>query len=159
LLNLDGEVVKLKSGRSLSLRSIIRFVSRECNPVVIASDVNPAPRLVEKVSTSFSVPLHVPPVGLSRKAKSRLIRDYDLRGVIRHKKDALAAAVSAYGSLIPMISKVERRICEAGLSGNGLTDVVAGNIILGRSGNIDGAIRDIVDEWCGEGDEPKHRQA
>ena len=147
LMNLDGEVIKLRSSRSFSLRGIIRFVISECNPVVIASDVNPAPGLLEKVSASFSVPLHIPPVSLSRKAKSRLIRDYDLKGVIRHKKDALAAAVGAYGSLIPMISKVERRICEAGLSGNGLTNVVAGNIILGRSRNIDVAIRDIVDGW------------
>lgn len=144
VLDLDGEVVRLKSGRSFSLQKIIRFLSRECNPVVIASDVNPAPRLAEKVSTSFSAPLHTPPESLSRKAKSRLVRDFGLKGVVRHKKDALAAAVSAYGSLIPMIRKVEKRISEAGLSGDGLTSDVAGRIILGEFRNIDTAISELA---------------
>lgn len=155
VLGLDGEVVKLKSSRSFSLRNIIRFLCRECNPVIIASDVNPAPRLVEKVSTSFSVPLHTPPESLSRKTKSRLVRDFDIKGLVRHKKDALAAAVSAYGSLIPMIMKLEKRICEAGLSGNGLTNDVAGKIILGKCRNIDRAIREIAGECEKSKDEPQ----
>jgi predicted RNase H-like nuclease (RuvC/YqgF family) len=146
ILDLDGEVVKLKSSRNFSLRNIVRFLSRECNPVLIASDVNPAPRLAEKVSTSFSVPLHTPHESLSRKAKSRLVRDFNLRGLARHKKDALAAAVSAFGSLAPMIRKVGERISGAGLSGDVSSNDVAGKIILGKYRNIETAIRELVQE-------------
>lgn len=158
VLGLDGEVIKLKSSRSFSLRRIIRFLSQECNPVVIASDVNPAPRLLEKVSTSFSVPLHAPPGSLSRKSKSRLVRDYGPKGLARHKKDALAAAVCAYGSFMPMIRKVEKRISDAGLPGKDLADVVAGKIILGKYRNIDGAIRDISGDLALPRDGHRQRQ-
>jgi predicted RNase H-like nuclease (RuvC/YqgF family) len=145
LLDLQGDILKLKSSRGFSLRSLLRFLSLECTPLMIASDVFPAPRMLEKVATAFSVPLHTPAETLSRKSKSRLVRRFDLRGVVRHKKDALAAAVNAYGALMPMMKKIERRLEHEGLSGVSLASEVAGKIILGECRNIDRAVKSLLE--------------
>jgi predicted RNase H-like nuclease (RuvC/YqgF family) len=146
ILDLDGEVVKLKSSRSFSLRNIIKFLSLECTPVIIASDVSPAPRLLEKVATAFSVPLHTPAESLSRKSKSRLVNGFALKRVIGHKRDALAAAVSAYGTVVPMLKKIEKRLSKLSVSNKNIVHDVAGKIIVGECQNIAKAVKNICVE-------------
>lgn len=146
ILDLDREVVRLKSSKGFSLHKILEFLEEECTPMVIASDVFPAPKLLGKVAAAFSARLHEPAESLSRRTKSRLVRAFDLSERERHKKDALAAAVSAYESISPMLKKIEIRFLRHGISDKLETSEVAGKIISGECKNIDSAIKSLVRE-------------
>jgi uncharacterized protein len=146
IIDLRGEVIGLRSSRSFSFGEILRFISSRCTPLVIASDVFPAPKLLSRVAAAFSAPIYEPAANYSKSAKSRLVESYELSERERHKKDALAAAVSAYESRLPFIRKIERRISETGLSG--VLDIgdVAGKIISGECRNIRSAIERLESE-------------
>jgi len=151
ILNLSGEVVKLKSSRGFSLNKILEFVSLECTPLMIASDVRPASKLLEKVATAFSVRVHTPKLSLSRRNKSLLVSPFDLGKRESHKRDALAAAVNAYESMLPMLKKIETRLSRLGLSNRITMGDVAGKIITGECSNIDTAVKALTCEEEKEG--------
>jgi predicted RNase H-like nuclease (RuvC/YqgF family) len=146
ILDLDGEIVNIKSSRQFSLKKVLEFVSGQCTPLMIASDVFPAPKLLGKVAAAFSAGIYEPSENFSRTAKSKLVRIYEISERERHKKDALAAAVSAYESKLPVIRKIRRKISESGLEGRIDTGDVARMIFSGESNNIKSAIEKLKDE-------------
>jgi hypothetical protein len=146
ILDLNSEIVNMKSGRSFSLKKILGFISGECVPIMIASDVYPAPKLIEKVAAAFSARIYEPPENYSKRSKSKLVEPFELSERERHKKDALAAAVSAYESNLPMIKRIRKRLDDEGISG--MIDVgdVAMKIFSGECNNIHSAIRSLKNE-------------
>ena len=142
ILDLRGEVVRIRSGRGFSLPKLLKFVSGECTPVAIASDVRPASRLLEKVATAFSVRVNEPPESLSRRSKSELLNGMSFKVRGKHRKDALAAALSAYGSMLPMLKKIENRLSKKGLGGKAALGYVTRKVIFGECNNIDTAVRE-----------------
>jgi predicted RNase H-like nuclease (RuvC/YqgF family) len=146
ILDVHGEIVKLRSSRSFSFNKILKFVSEQCTPLVIASDVSPAPRLLIRVAAAFSVQVHKPAEGFSRRSKSRLVDEFELSERDRHKKDALAAAVIAYESKRPMLKRIEKILADEGLSARIETGDVARKIISGECNNIRSAIKSLRNE-------------
>ena len=144
--DLHGKVVTNKSDRGFSLRNIVKFLSLECSPLVIASDVRPASRLLEKVATTFSVRVHEPVESLPRRSKSELMIGLGLRVRGRHRKDALAAAMNTYGSMLPMLNRIENRISRLGLDGSLALGYVARKVIFGECNNIDMAVKSFANE-------------
>jgi predicted RNase H-like nuclease (RuvC/YqgF family) len=130
----------MRSDRSFSFSRILEFVSRECSPLVIASDVMPAPKLLERVAAAFSARIHEPSENFSKRAKSRLVEPFDLSERERHLKDALAAAVTAYASQLPMIKRIRKRLEDCGLSEDIEVGDVAMKIFSGECNNIHSAI-------------------
>ncbi len=143
ILDLSGGIVGLRSGRGFSFGQIIKFVSGSCTPVMVASDVSPPGKLLARVAAAFSVGVFRPKENVSKSAKSRLVEHFDLSERERHKKDALAAAVSAYESNRAFIARIERKVRESGMSGTVEVDDVARMIFSGESNNIDSAIRSL----------------
>jgi predicted RNase H-like nuclease (RuvC/YqgF family) len=135
----------MRSNRGFSLSQIVEFVSRECSPLVIATDVIPAPKLIEKVAATFSVKVHKPSENFSKCTKSKMVRSFELSERKRHLKDALAAAVSAYESRLPMIRKIRKRICDEGLPDD-VRGEIARRIFSGECNNIQSAIDTIKRE-------------
>ena len=150
VLNLRGEVLKIRSSKGFSLSKIIRFISDECAPLLIASDVSPAPGLLEKVSASFPVRLYIPQESLSRRSKTRLVRAFSHRERERHKTDALAAALNAYEHLLPLLKKIEKKLYGKGPPDRIRIGDVARKILSGECGNIDRAIDALADEKDGK---------
>jgi predicted RNase H-like nuclease (RuvC/YqgF family) len=124
----------------------VKFISGECRPLMIASDVFPPPKLLEKVAAAFSAELHAPSENFPRSAKSRLVKPFSLSERHRHAKDALAAALMAYESRHPVIKRIEKRLSENGLSGKIEVGDVAVKIFSRECNNISSAIDKIEKE-------------
>jgi predicted RNase H-like nuclease (RuvC/YqgF family) len=112
IADINGQLVALKSGRGLSRGDVIRYIVEFGKPLLIASDVAPAPSFVEKLSASLQTHLYVPERLLTVAEKRALAKDFDPQSSLRssnsHQRDALAAISKAYthhGTQLRQISK------------------------------------------------------
>ncbi len=93
----------------MSLGDIIEFILKNGKPVIIATDVNPVPSLVKKVSTAFNTRLNIPESDLPIRKKNRLTQKYADKNISDHSKDALAAAIQALKDEKNLIKKIEKK--------------------------------------------------
>jgi len=119
VLNADGSVIHLESSRNLSPSEIVERVESLGRPVVVATDVSPVPTAVERLARALGAKLYRPKRSLSVDEKRELVKghlaklDERVRPKDTHQRDALAAAIKAYHTLVkPTIEKVERRAPE-----------------------------------------------
>jgi predicted RNase H-like nuclease (RuvC/YqgF family) len=77
------------------------------NPLIIASDVNPLPKGVEKLASSLGAHVFYPKVSMSYKEKSKIINYYKEKIKDSHQKDALAAALRAFKNYHAIFLKIE----------------------------------------------------
>lgn len=115
VIDLDGGLVGWESARNISEADRNRFVVEHGRPVIVATDVSPAPSAVEGLATTFGTQLYAPDDDLSQEAKKELVSGHDTDGFDSHASDALAAAVNAWNSVRPLIRKVRDRCDRAGL--------------------------------------------
>ncbi len=95
IANIRGDLIAIKSGRGLSRGDVIRYIVEFGKPVLIATDVAPAPTFITKLSTSLQTELFTPQKILSVVDKRELAKSFTaktkLRPVNAHQRDALAA--------------------------------------------------------------------
>ncbi len=115
-IDLDGNILAVYSERNMAVSEIFRFISNIGHPIIIATDVNPAPGLVEKLARSFKANLFVPRESLRVDEKNELLRNLGISVDDDHQRDALAAAYKAYLRLKPKMEHVEAKLRELGLS-------------------------------------------
>ncbi len=96
----------------MSLGDITEFILENGTPVIIATDVNPVPSLVKKVSTAFNARLNVPSYDLPVRKKNRLTQRYGDKKISDHSKDALAAAIQALKDEKDLIKKIEKKTAD-----------------------------------------------
>lgn len=113
ILTLEGELVSIHSGRNFSLQDIIQFISQYGSPCIIATDVNPAPHTVEKLSHSFDCKLFIPSSDISVDEKNSLTKPYSYKNF--HQRDALAAALKALEHHRAKFDNVDARLGEKNL--------------------------------------------
>ncbi|MDY6789032.1 MAG: DUF460 domain-containing protein [Candidatus Nanohaloarchaea archaeon] len=109
VIDIEGKLVDHRSKKEFSKGKIRRFIISAGKPVIVASDVNPAPSLVEKIARAFNTELNVPKEDISQKDKEKLVEDYSTRDMDSHEKDALAAAVKAYRGVKGVLKKIKAR--------------------------------------------------
>jgi hypothetical protein len=123
--------------RNLSSQDIYGFITRHGRPVIIATDMNPPPKHVERIAASLPARLMYPPERLRRKEKFELARGFK-DATKKHEKDALAAAIFAFKRVRPLINKIEQKL------GQDRTDTfykeVSASIILG-SANLHSTVK------------------
>lgn len=115
VIDLSGNVIALHSERNMPVGEVFRFISEIGHPVVVATDVSPAPGFVEKIARSFKAQLFVPRESLRVEEKNELLRSLGVKVEDDHQRDALAAAYKAYLRLKPKLEHVEAKLREAGL--------------------------------------------
>lgn len=118
-LDLNGKILALYSERNMAVSDIVRFISEVGHPIIIATDVNPAPGLVEKISRSFKAILFVPRESLKVEEKNELLKSLGISVEDDHQRDALAAAYKAYLRLKPKLDHVEAKLKEMGITKKG----------------------------------------
>ncbi|WP_087035255.1 DUF460 domain-containing protein [Thermococcus litoralis] len=118
-LDLNGEILALYSERNMAVSDIVRFISEVGHPIIVATDVNPAPGLVEKISRSFKAMLFVPRESLKVEEKNELLKNLGISVEDDHQRDALAAAYKAYLRLKPKLDHVEAKLREMGITKKG----------------------------------------
>jgi len=128
-IDLNGRVIALHSERNMPVGEVFRFISDIGHPIVVATDVSPAPGFVEKIARSFKANLFVPGESLRVEEKNELLRNLGISVDDDHQRDALAAAYKAYLRLKPKLEHVEAKLREAGLRGK--ADEVKALVIQG----------------------------
>lgn len=114
-IDLNGKVVAVHSERNMSVGDIFRFISDVGHPVVVATDVSPAPGLVEKIASSFKAILFIPRESLRVEEKNEIIKSLGVEVDDDHQRDALAAAYKAYLRFKSKLDHVDARLRELGL--------------------------------------------
>jgi predicted RNase H-like nuclease (RuvC/YqgF family) len=115
-IDLDGKIVALHSERNMPVGEVFRFISELGHPIIVATDVSPAPGFVEKIARSFKAQLFVPRENLRVEEKNEFLRDLGISVDDDHQRDALAAAYKAYLRIKPKMEHIESRLREVGLT-------------------------------------------
>lgn len=152
VLDLHGNLIHLSSKRSIGKSEIIRRVTRLGKPLIVAVDVTPAPRNVEKIASSMGSALFTPKKSMSVKEKNDIVKRFrraykKTRGVElkiggRHERDALAATVKAWKSNKYLLRKVQNALRRRGLEK--IFDNVVKILIKRESENITNAINEVL---------------
>jgi len=104
ILNLDGELVAAGVEKEASHERIVRIISGFGTPSVIATDVKPPPKFIEKIAARFSAPLFVPQKSIAVEVKKQIGKGM----VDPHIRDSYAAAVKAYRHYANRLRQVEK---------------------------------------------------
>ncbi|MFB6360059.1 MAG: DUF460 domain-containing protein, partial [Halobacteriales archaeon] len=121
---LDGAVLDVTSTRTADHAAIVEWLIERGRPVVVAADVTPMPRAVEKVRRSFEAAGWTPGTDLPVDQKLHRTRDegYDND----HERDALAAALFACDDYADQFARIAQKTPPAVDPGDVVAQVVAG---------------------------------
>ncbi len=111
LLDLDGNLLKLNSLKHTSHETLLREITSVGNPVIISTDVIPAPKLVRKIASATGARIIHPEVSLGKKRKRKLTSSYGMElkkeSLDKHKLDALAAANYAFKKIRGKLERIK----------------------------------------------------
>jgi hypothetical protein len=118
VLDLEGDLQEVLSSRDFSQSDALSFLSRYKDVAVVASDVNPAPRFVERLSISLNSVLFSPPQSMGVEEKRELVDQKFSRDSYDnpHERDALAAAIKAYNNYKKKLDQIDKKLEELNLS-------------------------------------------
>ena len=107
LLDLDGNILNVKSSKQLGIKTVSLEIAKIGRPVIVASDVSPAPNSVKKFASAFGAKLIFPEENMTIKEKNYITKGYGLEN--KHEKDALASAIFAFKKVRIMLNKIDLR--------------------------------------------------
>jgi len=160
IIDLDGRVLLLESGKGLDRGSILEIVSRYGRPIIVAVDVAGVPDAARKLAAQFGAAVYSPGEDLSS-AEKRELATRALGGSApedTHQRDALAAAYKAYLSLRQKLEHVESQLRRMGLD----VDLEAVKESVVRGATLAQALERAIEEKLGsleEAGEEKPRHA
>ncbi len=148
IIDLDLRPLVLTSGKNLDREKIIQIVLKHGTPVLVATDKNPPPEMVEKLAANLNAMLYYPPRSLSSSEKDALVYDYlAMYGIstrTTHERDSLASCIKAYKEFEDKIRQLTSKLNEIGLPVPKLQKYKA-EIIKGRS--IADVIEDVISTY------------
>jgi len=114
ILDLEGKVLHLHSGKNLSRRGALRIIYEYGTPVLVATDTAKPSDYARKLAAMVGAVLHSPERDLSVAEKneiaSEVSKEYGLVIKDPHRRDALAAAYRAFMQLKPKLLRVEEEL-------------------------------------------------
>lgn len=114
--HVTGQLIALHSGRGMSRGDVIRYLVELGSPILVASDVTPAPSFVEKLSNSLKTALFTPERILSVVGKRELAKSFaapsELRPANAHQRDALAAVAQVFQTFGRKLQLLNKRLLE-----------------------------------------------
>lgn len=108
IFDLNGNLLECYSAKHLAVPSIISACIAKGKPVIVASDVNPAPALVKKIATLLGAKLIIPNKTLSVYKKQQLAKYYNPKN--KHETDAIASALYALKSIRKLLRLIDVRL-------------------------------------------------
>lgn len=121
-LDLDGNLLFLRSSRQTSMADIVESLYRAGKPLIIASDVHDMPYSVEKIRRAFNAIAYTPKADMSVPSKLEITAPFVYAN--DHERDALSAALDAYRQVRNKFQNVVKRVPP----GHDLEEVRAGVI-------------------------------
>ncbi|MCL5008658.1 MAG: DUF460 domain-containing protein [Candidatus Marsarchaeota archaeon] len=112
-VDLNGNIVSLKTKRFAGLNWIVQVVTEAGSPVVVASDKKHANTQLAKLAAIFDAALFTPKddISVSRKKEFMLPK----KAANLHERDALTAAMSAYNAYSSKLNQIEHLAREKGV--------------------------------------------
>ncbi|NOZ89356.1 MAG: DUF460 domain-containing protein, partial [Crenarchaeota archaeon] len=120
-LDLTGRPVLAVTRRGVDRGEVVELIRSHGVPLVVASDVTPAPDFVKKLAAMLRAQLYTPPQPLPVEEKRLILEEYlrrypQLKRVATpHVRDALAAAVKALHYYDGKLRQVESHIARLGV--------------------------------------------
>lgn len=106
LIDLDGNVLKIRSAKGLNLSSLIEEVSSYGKILAVGTDKYPTPSFVRKFASIFGAKLIELNRDIKIEKKQYIVRGYKIKN--RHERDSLAAALIAYKRMMALFNKIDR---------------------------------------------------
>lgn len=142
VLDAKGSIVSLSSRKEPARSDIIRHVLKFGNPLIIASDVNPLPKGIEKLASALGCHAFYPQVSMTYREKAKIIDDYREKIKDSHQKDALAAALRAFRNYHSMLLKIEETVERLGRKD--IFEDVVRRVLKKRTESIADAAKEII---------------
>jgi len=113
ILDLDGNIISIGSGRELSQGEIVLELTKYGKVFAIGSDVYPCPNLTLKIARKIGAKVISPDHNLNYLEKIKIVDTFlktkkeriDIQN--KHEKDALAAALYGFRSLKTLMKKID----------------------------------------------------
>lgn len=116
IMDLNGKVLALFSGRNMSRRRALSIVYEYGTPVVVATDVSKPSDYVKKLAAMVGAVLYHPDKDLQIAEKANIALKLSERDGIKvktpHERDALAAAYKAFTNYLDKFDKVNELLSE-----------------------------------------------
>ena len=140
-LDLNGNIVEIKSGKKLGFNKMVELISQIGRPIIISTDVVYPPRLIKKLAAEYRSKIVLPNRNLKVGEKIKIVRDHfeDLKLENDHERDALASAIFAYEKFKPLFDKVDKVLEKEGMEGE--SELVKKKLVLGEASNIKDALK------------------
>jgi len=104
----------ITSIREARRSDLIKYVIGFGKPVIIASDVNPLPKMIDRMSAALGSRVFYPEFSLTNEEKEKIIGDFKEQIKNSHQKDALAAGLKAFKNYHGLFLKVEETLGKKG---------------------------------------------
>ncbi len=112
VLNLDGQILRLKSAKDLHLSKLLEEITVVGKVIIVGTDVHYNPGLIEKFAARVGSKILSPHDDMKVGLKERMTAFYKPRD--DHQRDALAAALQALKQVQPLFEKVNVTLREQG---------------------------------------------
>jgi hypothetical protein len=142
VLDAQGKIISLTSKREAKRGEIIKYVTQFGRPVLIASDVSPMPKTIQRLASSLGCGTYSPITSLTNIEKEKMLKEFQEEIRNSHQKDALAAALKAYRNYHGLFTKIDQRLIKQEKK-DIFTDV-AKILIKEKTKNITDTIRRVV---------------
>jgi Uncharacterized conserved protein len=114
ILDINGNVLTLHSGKNLSRRHVLRIVYQYGTPILVAVDTAKPSDYAKKLAAMIGAVLYYPDKDLSISEKSEIaVKISREQGIVvkdPHMRDALAAAYKSFIQLKPKLDRVEAEV-------------------------------------------------
>ncbi|HLB70686.1 MAG: DUF460 domain-containing protein [Candidatus Methanoperedens sp.] len=127
VLTLEGELRKLHSSRTISIPEVIEMIAEEGRPLIIASDVFPAPNSVEKIRRAFNAVPGSPEDIITTEDKIEMAKPFEYSNP--HERDAIAAAVSVFRKNKNRFEQIKKKLPPGVNADEAIAQVVRGRSV------------------------------
>lgn len=156
IIDLNGHIISLKSFKEAKYSDVVREIISNGRPIIVASDVYPAPKMVKKLAASLNAKIYSPSNVFTVGSKKEMVDEF-LRERISnfspnnaHQRDALAAAIKTYKTYEKKFNQIDKRGKEKNLSFKEIEEVktlfINGMPVTKALDNIHGSKTNITSE-------------
>jgi len=138
IVGLDGGVLDVFSSRTADTGTVIEWIVDRGRPLLVAADVTPMPKTVEKIRRSFDAAGWTPDRDLPIDEKQHRTRDHAYDN--DHERDAMAAALEAFDDHRDQFERIARKVPPKVDRGEVTARVLAGE------GSVESVVAELTDD-------------
>lgn len=141
ILDINGNLLGIYSQRHMKNKDITSFILKHGKPIIVATDVSPPPKKIQKIASTLGSLLFYPKKSLSLREKLDLTENYKEKISNKHEEDALASVLKAYNSYNQLFNRIKNLLNKIGM--NSYLDAITEKILKRESANLREAIYEI----------------